>query len=235
MNDKAYWCDGSAVKTHFFDAWSILFPAWEKVFAFVAEHHKQFINDEQLKARIDTFVKEELSHANAHHAHNEKLELFGFEQEQYNKAKIAFRRPQSRMWLATMVSIEHLAVCFARWYLPNFNNETSKQHKMFAWHSVQEIGHKSLAMDIWIARGYDKALLKKVCIANQKYVWKFVLLYVFQKLKAENQLLKPKTYIDFIIFGASVFKGIYLPSLKVFDKNFHPDQTNDSKYLEVYA
>ena len=56
-----YWCENDPVRTHFYDGWSILFPAWERAFVRVAEHHRQSITDPVLIERIDQFCKQELA------------------------------------------------------------------------------------------------------------------------------------------------------------------------------
>ena len=53
---KDYWFDDSPVMTHYYNALSILFPAWEEVFAHVAEHRKKDISDPELLVRMDKFI-----------------------------------------------------------------------------------------------------------------------------------------------------------------------------------
>jgi predicted metal-dependent hydrolase len=231
LNMSEYWCDNSAVRTHFLNAWSVLFPPWEKVFATVALHHKQYITDESLKARIDEFAAQETAHANAHQAHNARVGTTDLERKQERRAKVALLRPQNPMWLATMVSIEHLAACCSRLYLDLYGNQATREHKLFKWHSLEELDHKSLAMDIWLARGFDQQMLKKACLANQKFIWKFVLGYVFEHLKKDGSFKKPSTYLELLVVSAIVFKGIYVPSMKVFAKDFHPNNVSDTKYM----
>jgi predicted metal-dependent hydrolase len=230
-----YWCDNSPVRTHFLDAWSVLFPAWERVFAAVSLHHKKYIESETLNAKIDRFAAEETAHANAHQAHNSRAGVTEMEKRQERRASVALRRPQHPMWLATMVSIEHLASCCSRLYLDMYGKKESREHKLFRWHSLEELGHKSLAMDIWNARKFDRQLLKKASFANQKFIWKFIISYVFNKLKQDGSFKRISTYPELLIVSFIVFKGIFLPSTKVFFNGFHPNNVDDTKYMRMAA
>ena len=89
------------------------------------------------------------------------------------------------MWLATMVSIEHLAACCSRTFLKLYGHREEREFKLFAWHAREELEHKSLAMDLWTSLGHDRKTLRTALIANQKFIWSFVLLYVYKKWDAE--------------------------------------------------
>lgn len=226
-----YWCDNSPVRTHFLNAWSILFPAWEKVFAAVANHHKPNIDDLSLVKRIEKFVDQETAHANAHHKHNERSEITELEKQQERRAQVAMRKLGHPMWLATMVSIEHLAACCSRTFLKLYGHREEREFKLFAWHAREELEHKSLAMDLWTSLGHDRKTLRTALIANQKFIWSFVLLYVYKKLKEEKLLLNPFVWFEIFVVGFIVFGGIFVPSFKVYSSKFHPDNQDDSIYM----
>jgi predicted metal-dependent hydrolase len=230
-----YWCDNSAVRTHFLDGWSTLFPAWELAFAKIAEHHKPFIKDENLKARIDEFISQEIAHANAHRAHNSRIGAEELEKEQERGANIATKRLQDKRWLAAMVSIEYLATCCSRLYLDLYGNKEGREYKLFAWHCREELSHKSLAMDIWEARGFDKKVIKKIAFINQAYIYPYVIKYMFKQLKNDKAFSKPSTYLELLVVFGIVLKGIVIPSLKIFGDKFHPNNEDDSKYLRLAA
>ena len=40
-----YWCDNSPVWSHYGNASSVLFPAWERAFAAVIEHYLPVVHD----------------------------------------------------------------------------------------------------------------------------------------------------------------------------------------------
>ena len=170
-----YWCENNPVRTHFYDGWSILFPAWEKAFVYVASHYKEKVSDEDLKARIDQFCKQELAHANAHQAHNKAHDLGNMEARELRKARLVFRRPNHQMWLATMVSIEHMAACGARTFLRRYENQASKELNGVLW--------------------------------------------------------KLSTIKSFVGLGLELIFKSWIPYTEIFQKNFHPNNHDDSRWV----
>jgi predicted metal-dependent hydrolase len=226
-----YWCENNPVRTHFYDGWSILFPAWEKAFVCVASHYKEKVSDEDLKARIDQFCKQELAHANAHQAHNKAHDLGDMEARELRKARLVFRRPNHQMWLATMVSIEHMAACGARTFLKRYENQSSKELNLYKWHCREELEHKSLAMDLWIHFGNSRYTLKKVAALNMFYVLNSVLKYTITKCKEDGVLRKLSTIKSFVDLGLELIFKSWIPYTEIFQKNFHPNNRDDSRWV----
>jgi predicted metal-dependent hydrolase len=229
-----YWFNGSPTHTHFSNAWSALFPAWEQAFVTVAQHHKRNVSDEQLKARIDEFSEQELSHARAHTQHNKRVEVTILADKEFQKTRLILKRPGSPMWLATMVSIEHIAACGSRAFLTSFGDNKSREFNLYAWHSVEELKHKSLAMDLWKHLGFSKSELNKVAVKNAIYVWKFAFTYTIGKLKQDKKLWQLQTIVDCLgLLGYVTFK-CWIPYLRIFKQDFHPDHIDDTKLIAAH-
>lgn len=226
-----YWCENDPVRTHFYDGWSILFPAWENAFVCVALHYKDKVADQNLKARIDQFCKQELAHANAHKAHNKSYKLGDMEARELRKARLVFRRPNHQMWLATMVSIEHMAACGARTFLKRYEGKSSKELNLYKWHCKEELEHKSLAMDLWIHFGNSRSTLKRVAALNMFYVLRSVLKYTVLKCQEDKVLWKASTIKSFVGLGFELIFKSWIPYTDIFKNNFHPNKTDDSKWL----
>lgn len=226
-----YWCDNSAVWTHFANAASIIFPAWEKAFAAVGKHYLTQVKDPELLARLDKFIKEELAHASAHDSYNQRFNLSEYEKYEYKRTRAIYRKIQWKYWLATMVSIEHLAASFSRCMIDRWGNKESREFKLFVWHAREELGHKSLAIDVWLHMGYDKKDYHRVARLNQVYVIKYIIRHIWTALKREDQLTKWRTWRDLTyLAGFLVFK-VFIPMLAIYLPGFHPDNVDDSKYL----
>lgn len=230
-----YWCENDPVRTHFYDGWSILFPAWERAFVCVAEHHKSAVSDDGLRTRIEQFCKQELAHARAHQAHNKAYGLVEMEAKELRKARLVFKRPNHQMWLATMVSIEHMAACGARTFLKRYKGQSSKELNLYKWHCREELEHKSLAMDLWLHLGYSRKQLKKVAALNMFYVLKTVLRYTIDQCRKDGVLYKASTLKSLIgLFAELTFRS-WIPYTEIFRSNFHPDNHDDQKFLGVAA
>jgi predicted metal-dependent hydrolase len=228
-----YWCDNSAVWTHYGNASSIIFPAWERAFAAVINHHLPNVSDEDLRRRMIKFVQEELSHANAHESFNERHGLKDEEQKEFANTKMIHRRPGMTFWLGTMVSIEHLASCMARSYIDRWGSRESRDFKLFCWHAKEELGHKTLALDLWDHLGLPRSELRKIARVNQRYVLKFLLGYTLNKLKEDGVLHKPSTWKDLAVCFGYVGIKIGLPMLRIYLPGFHPDNIDDTRYLQA--
>lgn len=226
-----YWCNGSKVYTRFYDALSALFPAWERAFVSVAKHHLESVQDPLLKHRLEQFIKEELAHAIAHEAYNARAGITSLANEEYLKTRIIHRRPTAKLWLGSMVSIEHFAACMGRMYLDLYGDKTGRDHNLFAWHSREEIGHKDLAIDLWRSLGYSDADLRSIARQNQVYVIKFI---VGHTLKGVS-FWSLKDWTDLAHWMWHMTIKVFLPMLKVYLPNFHPNKVDDSRYLKVAA
>ena len=225
------WCGESIIFTRYFDAISALFPAWERAFAVVAKHYLPNVKDDGLKDRIEQFIKEELSHASAHDAYNARNGITDEANKQFINTSVIHRRPGNKLWLGAMVSIEHFAACMSRMYLDLFGERRGREYNLFAWHSREEIGHKSLAIDLWRSLGYSDSDLRKVARQNQAYVIKFIVGYTLQGFDPKSV----SDWKDLAIWAWRMTTKVFVPMLKIYLPNFHPNNVDDRRYLEVPA
>lgn len=228
-----YWCDNSPVWTHYGNASSVLFPPWERAFAAVVQEHLPDVKDEELKLRMVQFMNEELAHARAHGHFNERNGIKDLEEAQYKLTKMVLRKPKLSFWLGTMVSIEHLAACMSRSVLTRWGKRDGRDYKLFCWHAIEELGHKSLAIDVWHHLGYSDKELRKIAVSNQKYVMGFLIKHTLKKVYKEGHLKNWRTWVDLISWSVFVTTKVLVPMLTIYLPNFHPDNTNDDKYLRV--
>lgn len=228
-----YWCDDSAVWSYYGNASSVIFPAWEKAFVAVIEHYLPKVKDEELKARMIQFAKEELAHASAHEAFNERYDLKELERAEFAKTRIVHKKPGVKFWLGTMVSIEHLAACMSRSVLGRWGNRAGRDYKLFCWHAKEELGHKSLAIDLWRYLGFSDKDLRNIAKTNQIYVMKFLISYTIRNVYKDGEMKKLKTIKDLVVWAMFVFTKVLVPMTKIYLPNFHPDNVNDERYLKT--
>ena len=225
------WCGDSQFFTRNCNAVSTLFPAWERAFVAVAKHHLLHVTDADLKRRIQEFIGEELAHASAHDAYNARAGITEVANAEYRKTRLIHRRPGAKLWLGSMVSIEHFAACMGRMYLDLYGNKVGRDHNLFAWHSREEIGHKDLAMDLWRSLGYSDADLRAIARQNQVYVIKFIVSHTFQGVSFRSF----KDWTDFAHWAWHMTTKVLVPMLKIYLPNFHPGRVDDRHYLGVTA
>lgn len=228
---QKHWYNNSPIWTNYYNALSVLFPAWEKAFVSVVRAYLPEVKDLELRNRMLQFIDEELSHARAHEAFNKRQNLLNFCDLQEQNASTVHKKPKLKLWLGTMVSIEHLAACVSRSILKNFPKNQNKNHKLFVWHSVEELGHKSLAIDLWNYLGFSKKDLIKIAMLNQRYVLSFLLKHTVEQTYLSGGFRKIGTYFSLVKWLAFILGNIVVPMTTIYLPNFHPNTTDDSKYL----
>lgn len=194
------------------------------------EAHKDKVQDADLLVDMDKFIKQEKSHANAHHAHNKKIDELELEEYQQHRADVLANKPLSTTLLGAMVSIEHIASSLGRDIIDRYGNKAEKEYKLFVWHSYEEIEHKDVAFRVWKELAKDKKQLKKIATTNFKTVVGFVLSYVWGKCKEEKLLWKVKTWYDFTRLAYRIVASLIVPYLFILKDSFDPALIDDSKY-----
>jgi predicted metal-dependent hydrolase len=228
-----YWCDNSPVWSHYGNASSVLFPAWERAFAAVVKHYLPVVQDQDLKARMVQFVNEELAHASAHEAFNKRQGLEELEAAEFKRARLVLRKPSLPYWLGTMVSIEHLAACMSRSVIGRWGGRQGRDYKLFLWHAKEELGHKALAIDLWRYLGHSDAELRKIARTNQAYVMGGMIKHTLKETTKDGQLRNWRTWRDLVSWSFFVTTKVLIPMLTIYLPNFHPNKKDDTKYMEV--
>jgi predicted metal-dependent hydrolase len=229
-----YWFDNCPVRTFFHDGISVVFPAWETAFSKIAAAYKPSIQDPALLRRMDEFIAQETAHGNAHHAHNVRVGSTSLEAAEFAKIALVIRKPRMKLWLAAMVSIEHLAAHLARSFLATHGSQKGREFALFRWHAVEELQHKSLAIDLWDALGYSRIELASLARRNLTYMVHFVVRYVWGRLREEHVKLTPS-----VLYRLGL--GVYAlwQVRKVFhelqDPTFHPNHIDDSILIGRFA
>lgn len=230
-----YWCDNSAVWTHYGNGASIIFPAWEKAFVAVIRYYLPRVEDAKLKERMIAFAREELAHASAHESFNARYELLDGQAKEFRRAKVVHRRPGIKFWLGTMVSIEHLAACMSRSVLHRWGHRSGRDYKLFCWHAKEELGHKSLAIDLWRYLGHSEHDLRKIAVINQTYVLKFLAGYTVRHALANGGSWQWRVWKDLVVWGCFFVGKVLLPALAIYAPKFHPDSVDDTVLMQRYT
>lgn len=156
------WYGGSAFKTAFFNALSMLFPAGEKFFIDTVRHYREEIDDPKLLAEIAAFTAQEGTHRVQHQRYNELLcdrrgyDLERIERPTRRRIKWARRLLPARQQLAATVVTEHLTAMLADTFLGSpdtLEGADPEVAALWRWHLVEEAEHKAVAFDTFVAVG----------------------------------------------------------------------------------
>ncbi|MCB0951142.1 MAG: metal-dependent hydrolase [Microthrixaceae bacterium] len=170
-----YWNLDNPVLTHFENAFSIMIPPGERFFIDSVRAYEDRVTDDEGRALIEAFVRQEGLHGEAHDRFNASYERYGIDiarQEAY-AAKV-FRR--ARRWLPAKIQLgitvfsEHLTAVGAHTLLdaPEVEDEIDPQMLSFwRWHAAEELEHKSVAFDLFhrVGGGYATRMLSVLAAA----------------------------------------------------------------------
>ena len=170
-----YWNLDNPVLTHFETAFSIMIPPGERFFIDSVRAYEDRVTDDEGRALIEAFVRQEGLHGEAHDRFNASYERYGIDiarQEAY-AAKV-FRR--ARRWLPAKIQLgitvfsEHLTAVGAHTLLdaPEVEDEIDPQMLSFwRWHAAEELEHKSVAFDLFhrVGGGYATRMLSVLAAA----------------------------------------------------------------------
>jgi predicted metal-dependent hydrolase len=237
-----YWCDDSPFKTHFLNAQSTVFPPGERFFIHCIKQFRDGVTDERLKKEVAEFIKQENWHSYAHEQYDKWLDSIGcpasqIDKESSQRFEWMKRNFSPKTCLAITIGIEHITALTGG---HNLRHRTfmKSMHPHFEvvwrWHSVEEIEHKSVAVDVWKSTIDDE---------NSRRIWMLfaIIFYMYSVLKATVQLLhadkqlwKWRTLKDAwtMLFAQNgLFSGNVRGWLDYFKRGFHPNDHDDTKLL----
>lgn len=157
-NSPAVHHRGNAYLSHFWNALSIMAPTTERAAMRVLRNARKSIDDPELRADIDAFLKQEGLHTREHRRFNARLAALGYEAD----AAIAsadcavdayLDRVDARAGLALVIAGEHLIYALARDLLGDprvLDGMDPEVKRLFLWHALEEVEHQSVAHDVYV-------------------------------------------------------------------------------------
>lgn len=153
---QRWWVNDDPVATAIMNALSATFPEGEKFFIETVVKFKDHV-DEPLKSQVKAFVRQEAMHTREHIAFNNQIiaggyDITGIEERSLARLSIArSRHPVAQ--LAVTVAMEHFTAILAHDILTNptrLAGAAPDAAKLWKWHSIEEIEHKSVAYDVFL-------------------------------------------------------------------------------------
>ncbi len=179
-----WWNGGDPVATAFYNGMSVAFPLGEAFFIDSVRKFRDAAPADQ-QAQIDAFIKQEAAHSREHIHFNKQVHDAGYEVESI-EADLAEQLAKAREFppvinLATTVALEHFTAIIAHAVLKSdrhFKGATSDAARLWKWHAIEEIEHKAVAFDAFLAATKNLSSFKR---------WKFRSLVMLQ---STNQFLQ---------------------------------------------
>jgi uncharacterized protein len=169
---QRFWFRGNAFLTNSMNSLSTVIPVGERFFIESIRPYLAEIRDPVLRAQALAFVGQETAHGREHRRFNDLLAAEGHPvrrmAERVRAMLDQYRiRKQPRGMLAVTCALEHFTTILAAEFLRNpmcRESVSGDQARLWFWHSVEELEHKSVAFDVYASVGgtYGERVLRMI-------------------------------------------------------------------------
>jgi len=241
------WADNDPFLTAVFNAMSMSFPSGERNFIDSVRHYQDRITDEKLLNDVKGFYKQEGIHSREHRKYNKILcEQRGYD---YDDLESVFLRriemgnndPRitPRVILASTVSVEHFTASFGESLLEGriLKNFDGPIGKLWQWHALEELEHKSVAFDVYEQIGGSHEMRTRVMRLAMVTLLIDTLRVTFKILRHDKQMWTWSTLkgLSKFLFSKTGFIRAHVPAYKdFFRKDFHPWDRDNRDLLEQW-
>ncbi len=232
-----FWFGGDPFKTRFVDAMSTIFPEGERYFITCVRDFRDQVTDPKLKQEVTDFIRQEGQHGIIHSQFNERLKAQGIDVDKLEGMTRSFlfgfmrRFMPKKHTLASTAACEHLTAIMAQTFFERKEMLASADHRvhaMYAWHAMEEMEHKAVAVDVMqkVAKvGYLRRVYTLVEVTLGFNLQ--ILIYTRLMLKSDGfsrlQRLKMLAKGLWWIYGpGGMFTGNLKPYLHYYKPGFHP-------------
>lgn len=241
------WHGGSAFRTAWFNALSMLFPLGEQFFIDSVIAFKDRIDDPRLLDEISAFQAQESIHRLQHKKYNALLcemrgyDLVKIEQPLRDRMAWANRELSARRRLAGTVSNEHLTAVMANDMLHRGDVLAGADPdiaELWLWHGVEETEHKSVAFDVYQAIDGPLSERRQAFFFNTFFFFKDAFRILRLMLKHDGKLWSLREWASgfkFLLVKPGVLRRIFFAYLAFLKKDFHPWQHDNRHLIERWA
>lgn len=244
--DSPFFYQGNPQISALWVAMSASFPPGETEFIHSVRLFKDQVSDPKLQQEMKEFAAQEAHHSLQHRKINKLFESLGYRAEQIEQVFKDVLIKRADEWtaerrLARTVVAEHVTAVMAHFALTNAD---SMQHfptsirKLFQWHAIEEIEHKSVAFDVYMhCVGDIKALRREF---RYFCYWEFPLKmtlatrYLLKEIGYKATWRDRKVLWRYLFGENGLIKSVKPLYMMFLNKNFHPWQHDDSKLVEQW-
>ncbi len=237
------WHGGSAFRTAYFNAMSMLFPLGEKFFIDSARFFRNEIVDPKLLEELTAFQGQEATHRLQHQRYNEILceqrgyDLDRFERPLRNRMAWAYRELSARRRLAGTVASEHLTAILANDMLTHrdaLSDADPQVASLWLWHGVEETEHKAVAFDVFIAVGGTIGERRQALLMNTFFFFRDTFRNLCIMLKNDGKLWSLHEWLSgfkYLFIKPGILRRVFPAYLRFYRKDFHPWQHDNRELI----
>lgn len=241
-----WWLNGDPIASAWHNALSITFPPGE---AFFVESVRRFRDQvpPDLAGQVDAFIKQEVHHSREHVAFNRQVTEAGYdtrEMDDWIKTRLAETRENHPVaQLCVTIALEHFTAIFAHQMLKHpdqFAGASEEAQRMWLWHAIEEIEHKSVAFDTYMHVTRELKPFRRWMIRSMVF-WNVSRNFVRFRSRDALRLLKQdgiggwraKARLFWYLVGKpGILRRVFPMWLSYFKPGFHPWQHDDRALIE---
>lgn len=239
-----FWWDDNPFLSAIGVALSVSFPGGERFFISSVRHFVARIEDPVLREQVRAFIGQEANHTKEHIAFNRFLDSKGYPataMEKFVGERIAEVQKASspERNLARTAALEHFTAIMAGALLehPDVLERMSPQAaKLWAWHAIEEVEHRSVAFDVYKAAVDDEALRIRMMLIVTAFFIGINTARTAVLLKRSGKLLDLKslaTGANLLWGRPGIFRKLIPRYLAYYRKGFHPSQHDDAAFVDL--
>jgi predicted metal-dependent hydrolase len=231
-----WWLGGDPIGSAFFNALSVSFPQGEAFFIEAVRHYRATVQG-PLQEQVALFIKQEVLHSREHVVFNRLLTAAGYDvtgMEQRLRENIEFARQQPPLaQLAITVALEHFTAIMARDLLEHpatLAVAAPEAQKLWRWHALEEIEHKSVAFDTYLAAtaklsGFTRWSIRvrtMFFVSLQFWWYNFQRMAGFFRQDGMNTVGTWLKVLRYLFLKPGILRRIIPAYLQFFAPGFHP-------------
>jgi len=243
--DTMDWYRGNPILTAFIAVLSGTFPPGEQMFIESVRHYKDRVTDPQLLENVKDFTRQEAHHTNQHKLANEKLESLGWKAQNIEKRvekaiALLNAKRSKRERLAATVCLEHITAIVAEYVLTH-PKQLEGMHPsikyMMIWHAIEEIEHKSVAFDVYMATGGKRKTLLRIMKAIAVLFPTLTMgrtIYLLWAARRMPSWAQTKEAWGMLFGEDGMFTCIKEPFKDFYREDFHPEDHDNRELIEKW-
>jgi len=238
-----YWFGDCPLKSNWMNALSTTFPSAEKFFIETVRYYQDKITDPALAEQVKGFIGQEAAHGKEHMRFNRILTDYGYPLEQMEQRVQGLfdwvrKNPDPEIKLALTCALEHFTtiLCTEVLKTPVFNEPMRGDHKrLWCWHCLEEIEHKSVAFDVYQAIGgsYRKRIVEMLHASF--ILWPLLLSIMFTYQHHDRRLFSLRDWWVLLSWGL-IWPGLITRMVPhyfaYFRRDYHPTRMHDQGLID---
>jgi predicted metal-dependent hydrolase len=245
---KRWWNAGDPIATAYFNSLSITFPPGEGFFIRSVRHFRNAV-PAPLKAQIDDFIRQESVHSREHASFNDQPRKAGYDVSAIEN-DVAQRLGETKnnppiVNLAMTVALEHFTAILAhaslnrKQHMPGVAPEIAA---LWKWHAIEEIEHKAVAFDTFMAVTQDMPRFKRYALLRV-VMWRVSRAFVVARMRnmrhffVQDGINTTGTWIrtlNYLWIYPGVLRRILPAWLAFFRPGFHPWNIDDRALVKQH-